>query len=58
MDPGSDLAAKLRSWEGAWPDIITTISAHNDQGSMKRTEKWFPEKNVNKRGEGGQAMIT
>ena len=29
----------VSSWEGDWPDIITMISAHNDQGSMKRREK-------------------
>ena len=30
------MAAKLSSWKGDWPDIITMISAHKDQGSMKR----------------------
>ena len=30
------MAAKLSSWKGDWPDTITMISAHKDQGSMKR----------------------
>jgi len=42
------LAANVSSWEGAWPDIITMISAHNDQGSMKRRESDFQGKSQKK----------
>ena len=42
------LAANVSSWEGAWPDIITMISAHNDQGSMKRRESDFQGKKSKK----------
>ena len=49
MDP----AAKVSCLEG----IITMISAHNDQGSMKRREKCFLGKK-SKWGEGDQAVIT
>ena len=40
------MSTKVSNLKGAWPDIITMISAHEDQGSMKRKEKLF------------QAMIT
>ena len=43
-----------------FPNIIAMISAHHDQGSMKRKENLFPGKKVKGGGGGGggQAMIT
>ena len=35
------MSTKVSNLKGAWPDIITMISAHEDQGSMKRKEKLF-----------------
>ena len=32
---------KVSNLKGAWPDIITMISAHEYQGSMKRKENYF-----------------